>query len=193
MTKIKIGSHPYLFPMPVVLIGSIFHGKPNYMPAAFVGIVNYTPAMIGCGLNPSHATSKGIEENKQFSVNIPSKNLMVPTDYCGLYSGKKIDKSDVFKTYFGINPKTPLIEECSIGLECELDKSIPLGNDTLYIGKIVEIHCDMQVMTDNQPDILKIQPFLFTFPNNGYYSIGERIGTGWKSGKDYNSNLKKIS
>ncbi|MHA1475196.1 MAG: flavin reductase family protein [Promethearchaeota archaeon] len=185
MSKLKLGAKPFLFPMPTALIGSIVNDKPNFMLAAFIGMMNIKPPMISCGLAPIHLTVKGIELNKQFSVNIPTVNMVEIADYCGLYSGNKVDKSGLFDVFFGTLENAPLIQECPVVMECELKKSIVLGNDTLYLGEIMEIHCDENVMTDGKPDVLKIDPFVFTFPNNGLYSLGKRIGTGWKTGKNY--------
>ncbi len=185
MVKKLLGSNPYLYPMPLVLIGSTVAGRPDFMPAAFVGIVNFKPPMVGCGINTAHATSKGIAEHKAFSVNIPSENLLIKADYCGLTSGAKEDKSRLFKVFYGKTKDAPLVDECPVCIECTLHQSIPLGLDTLHIGNIVEIHCEESVMTDGQPDILKIKPFTFTFPDKGFYSIGKRIGTGWSSGRMY--------
>lgn len=185
MTKKKIGAKPLLFPMPCTLIGAQVNGKPNFMLAAFVGIMNFNPPMIACGLSPAHHTCKGIEENKTFSVNIPSEAMVAKADYCGLISGQTTDKSKLFKVQYGELKTAPLIEECSVSLECKLTRTIPLGIDTLYLGEIKEIYCDDVVMTDGQPDVQKIKPFVFTFPNNGLYAIGQQIGTGWKTGKSF--------
>jgi flavin reductase (DIM6/NTAB) family NADH-FMN oxidoreductase RutF len=185
MTKVLLGSNPYLYPMPLVLIGATVAGRPNFMPAAFVGIVNFKPPMVGCGLSTAHATSKGIAEHKAFSVNIPSEKSLIKADYCGLTTGTKEDKSKLFKVFNGKTKDAPLIDECPVCIECTLQQSIALGLDTLFIGNIIDIHCEESVMTDGQPDILKIKPFTFTFPDKGFYSIGKRIGTGWSSGRMY--------
>ncbi len=185
MVKKLLGSNPYMFPMPLVLIGTTVAGRPNFMPAAFVGIVNFKPPMVGCGLNTAHATSKGIEEHKAFSVNIPSEKSLIKVDYCGLTSGAKEDKSRLFKVFYGKTKDAPLVEECPVCIECTVYQSIPLGLDTLFIGNIVEIHCEESAMTGGQPDILKMKAFTFTFPDKGFYSIGKRIGIGWSSGRLY--------
>lgn len=189
MTKQKLGAKPYLFPMPCTLIGAQIEGKPNFMLAAFVGIMNFKPPMIGCGLLPKHYTCKGIEANRTFSVNIPSEEMVAKADYCGLVSGQSEDKSKLFEVYYGELRTAPLIQECPVALECSLVKVIPLGNDTLYLGEIKEIYCGEDAMTNGKPDIKKIKPFVFTFPDNGLYSIGPQIGTGWKTGIEYNKTM----
>lgn len=185
MAKIAIGPRPTLYPMPIVLVGALINDAPNYMPAAFVGVMSYHPPILTCGLDAKHYTSQGIETSQYFSVNIPSEEDLVPTDYCGLHSGTKEDKSSIFTTFYGITGLAPLIEECPVCLECKLVNQLPLGADTAYFGEIVEIFCEEDVLTDGQPDLLKIRPFVFTMPDNGFYSITQRIGTGWQSGKNY--------
>jgi flavin reductase (DIM6/NTAB) family NADH-FMN oxidoreductase RutF len=192
MVKKAIGAFPSLYPMPLVLIGALVDEKPNYMPAAFVGILNFRPPILACGLGTTHYTSKGIEQTQFFSVNIPSENLMLPTDYCGLHSGEKEDKSAIFSTFYGNTQQAPLIEECPVNYECKLINSMVLGNDTAYFGEIIEVYADEDVLTKNKPDILKIKPFVFSMPDNGYYTIGNRIGTGMKSGNDYKPNHEPI-
>ena len=185
MAKIQIGPRPVLYPMPVALIGAKVNDAPNYMPAAFVGVVNFRPPILACGLSPAHFTSQGIESTGYFSVNIPSEDILVPVDYCGLHTGAKEDKSSIFTTFYGSTGEAPMAEECPVCIECKLRDQIPLGNDTLYLGDIVEIYCEEEVMTDGQPDLLKIRPFMLTMPDMGYYSVGQRVGTGWQSGKEY--------
>jgi len=79
MTKVKIDPGPFVVPMPTVLVGAEVDGQPNFMPAAFVGVVNFSPPTVACGLNPDHHTCKGIETNRAFSLNLPGPELVEPT------------------------------------------------------------------------------------------------------------------
>ena len=101
MEKIALGSKPMIYPMPVVLVGADVAGKPNFMTIAFIGIVNISPAMVAMGVNPLHFTCRGIVKNKTFSVNLPSATMLEVTDYVGLNSGGKKDKSELFKIFRG--------------------------------------------------------------------------------------------
>jgi hypothetical protein len=96
MSKTRIDPGPFVVPMPLVLVGAMADGRANFMPAAFVGIVNFKPPIVACGLNPTHHTARGIEQTQTFSLNLPSPEQVVATDYCGLASGTKVDKSRVF-------------------------------------------------------------------------------------------------
>ncbi len=184
MTKRAIGSHPYLFAMPMVLVGTEVKGKANFMPAAFVGIMNFNPAVIAMGLN-KHYTVQGILTNKTFSVNVPSAEMLVVMDYCGLVTGAKTDKSKIFKTFKGKLAGAPIIEDCPVTMECRLVNQVSFKVDTAYFGEIAEIYAEEHVLTNNDPDPAKINPILFTFPDKGLWRLGERIGEGWSSGKAY--------
>ena len=92
--KTKLNGINVLYPTPTVLIGAIVDGKPNYITIAHIGIVNHArPYLISISSAKAHYTNAGIKENKAFSVNIPSEELVVETDYAGLVSGKNTDKS----------------------------------------------------------------------------------------------------
>ena len=87
MKKITIDSGAaFLYPMPMVLVGSVVAGKANFMAVAWVTRVNFKPPLLAIALGPHH-TNKGIDENQEFSINIPNVSLLEKTDYCGLVSG----------------------------------------------------------------------------------------------------------
>jgi len=186
MEKIKLGSKPMIYPMPVTLIGADVAGKPNFMTIAFIGIVNMNPAMVAMGANPSHFTCRGIVENGTFSVNLPSAKMLEVTDYVGLNTGKKKDKSGLFKVFRGMTKTAPMIEECPLNLECKLvEKLSPGGTDDIYIGEIMETYCGQEYMTDGKPDVEKMGTFVFTMNDNRYFSLGKVIGKAWSEGKRF--------
>ena len=98
MSKVRLDPGPFVLPMPTALIGAEVDGKPNFMTAAFVGIANYKPAIVACGLSPTHHTSRGIAAHGEFSLCLPGPDLVEPTDWCGLNSGKRTGKAGVFET-----------------------------------------------------------------------------------------------
>lgn len=184
MSKRRISAGPYIVPMPVVLVGALVDGKANFMTAAFCTIVNTQPAVIACGLNPTHCTSRGIEAQGCFSINLPSRDQVEITDYCGLNSGDSVDKSDIFRTFQGDLP-APLIEECSLNAECRLIATHRLPVDTVYLAEIVAVHADDRVLTEGKLDWRKVQPLLFTFPDAMYWQLGESAGKAWSVGKKF--------
>jgi len=185
--KIKIDrSAAFLYPMPMVLVGSVLEGRANFMAVGWVSRVNFKPPLFAIALGPHH-TNKGIDENREFSINIPDDSLIEKTDYCGLVSGSNTDKSELFNVFYGESDKVPLIEECPVCMSCSVYDAVKLPSNTLYIGEPKEVFTQEKYMTDNQLDIKKINPFTLTMPDNHYWSVGENLGKAWKIGK----NLKK--
>ena len=112
--------------MPVVLVGAQVSGKANFMVVGWCTRANASPPMIVCGIGNHHYTAKGIAETKTFSVNIPSSDLLEKTDFCGLVSGAKVDKSETFDIFYGSLKTAPMIRECPVSLECRLIQIVSL-------------------------------------------------------------------
>lgn len=183
MKKIKIDSRAaFLYPMPMVIVGSVVEGKANFMAVGWVSRVNFKPPLFGIALGPHH-TNKGIDENREFSINIPDVSLIDQTDYCGLVSGSKTDKSGIFSVFYGDLDKAPLIEECPVCISLSLFDSVKLPSNTLYIGEPKEVFSEEKYMTDQAPDIKKVNPFTLTMPDNHYWSVGDNLGKAWSIGK----------
>ncbi|MDD1703078.1 MAG: flavin reductase family protein [Methanoregula sp.] len=183
MAKISIGPMPYMSVMPTVLVGANVNGKPNYMTAAWATTACMAPPMICIALNKSRFTAKGIEENKTFSINIPSTKQVVETDHCGLVSGNNEDKSKVFTSSYGKLKTAPLAQECPVNIECKLFRSVDCGSHLLYIGEVVEIHADETVLTDKKPDVAKLQPIVYAQAT--YFGVGKEAGKAFSAGKNY--------
>lgn len=184
MGKIKIDNNAFVYPMPMTLVGSVVDGKVNFMAVGWISRVNYKPPLIAVALGP-HYTNKGIEEQRSFSVNIPGISLIEKTDYCGLVSGSKADKSGIFTVFYGDLLGAPLIKECPVCLACQLYETVKLPSNTLFIGEIVEAFAEENDMTDGKLDIKKINPFTLTMPDNNFWEVGNHIGKAWNLGKNF--------
>jgi flavin reductase (DIM6/NTAB) family NADH-FMN oxidoreductase RutF len=182
MEKQKIQNN-FFIPMPVVLVGTQVNGKDNFMTVGWCARANANPPMILCGIGNHHFTSLGIAETKTFSVNIPSSDLLEKTDYCGLVSGEKSDKSHIFNTFYGSLKTAPMIKECPVSLECRLVQTNPLPTNTLFIGEITGAYADGRVMKDGKPDFPEIDPLFLTMPDNRYWTLGKYAGDAWSAGK----------
>jgi flavin reductase (DIM6/NTAB) family NADH-FMN oxidoreductase RutF len=189
MLKKKIRVGPYLYPMPVVLVGSLVKGKANFMPIAWVSIVEHKPPMISISAHQSHYTNIGIKENQTFSINLLSESMVKLTDYLGLKSGREIDKSNLFEMFFGDLKTAPMLKDAPVNLECKLVKTIDIekGHD-IFIGEIIYAYSEEKYLTNGIPDIQKFHPFVFSMNDNNYWNIGSHIGRAWSIGKDYKSN-----
>jgi flavin reductase (DIM6/NTAB) family NADH-FMN oxidoreductase RutF len=182
MEKIQIDSNAFVYPMPMTIVGAVVDGRPNFMAAAWVTRVNFKPPMIMVALG-DHYTNQGIDANGAFSVNVPDVALLEKTDYCGIVSGRKVDKSQLFDVFYGSLPGAPLIGECPLSMACRLNQAVKLPFDTLYIGDIVEVYTEERYLTDGKPDIQKLNPFTLTMPDNRYWRVGEMAGRAWGEGK----------
>jgi flavin reductase (DIM6/NTAB) family NADH-FMN oxidoreductase RutF len=190
--KIAIGARNFLYPMPIILVGADVNGKPNYLTVAFCGIVQASPPMIAVTLGKMHYTNEGIMENNCFSVNIPSRDMVEATDYCGIVSGKKIDKSCIFKTFYGKLEKAPMVRECPLNLECRLADTLDFGGaNEVFIGEIVESYAEERYLCNGVPDIEKVEPIVFSMYDNNYWGIGEHLGKAWCAGKKFRENINE--
>ncbi len=186
--KERIGCGTYLYPMPTTIIGADVAGKPNFLTIAYCGILQHNPPMIAFASGRMHYTNQGIKENKTFSVNIPSEDMVEVTDYIGMHSGREIDKSKLFNVFYGKLKSAPMIEEVPLNLECRLVKMLDLGGmNEVFIGEIIETYVDKEVLTDGLPDIKKINPIVFSMHDRNYWSVGKHLGKAWSVGKERNS------
>jgi len=187
MKKLEIDNNVYLCPMPVVLVGTVVRGKANFMTVGWVSRVNFKPPMMAVCINRFHYTPKGILENRSFSVNIPGRKMLELTDYCGLVSGKTVDKSELFDLFYGKIPTAPLIADCPLNMECKLAQVVELPSNFLFVGEIAGAYCEERFMTDGKPDIEKMDPFVLSMPGNRYWAVGEHIGDAWSAGETLKS------
>jgi flavin reductase (DIM6/NTAB) family NADH-FMN oxidoreductase RutF len=185
MKKVSIEPGPYVLPMPVTLVGSVVEGRPNFMPAAFIGIMNYDPPIVAAGLSPTHHTCDGITANGTFSINLPGPELVEATDWCGLHSGKQTDKSGVFDTFTEKLDTAPMIRQCRITVECRVLQTLEFAVDTVYFGEVIGVYADEDALKDGTPDWKKVAPLIFTFPDKGYWELGEYVAEAWSIGTEF--------
>ena len=183
--KRKLGGLNVLYPTPTTIVGAMVDGRPNFITIAHVGIVNHgTPQLISLSMAKVHYTNEGIRENKAFSVNIPSENLVTETDYAGLVSGKKTDKSGLFEIFHGGLENAPMIKECPLNMECKLYDIYDTPTHDLVIGEIVETYANESILTDEKVDLSKLKPLLFDMSSIKYWSVGGVIANCWNIGKE---------
>jgi flavin reductase (DIM6/NTAB) family NADH-FMN oxidoreductase RutF len=172
---------------PMVLVGVLVDGRPNYTAAAFTAGVNVKPPVVCVSLNRNHHTPRGILANGAFSLNFPSATDAAATDYCGLVSGKSVDKSTLFTAFYGALPAAPMIEEFPLTCECRFTgQTVEFDMDVLYLGEVVGVYARPEILTpDHKFDTAAIDPLLFTGLDNHYHSLGADLGQAWSIGKEY--------
>ncbi len=184
----KIGPVNALYPTPTTLVGALVNGKPNFITIAHIGIM--TMNHISLGIHKSHYTNAGIKENQIFSVCLPSEDLMVETDYCGIMTGKKTDKAAIFDVFYGELEKAPMIRECPICMECRLERIVDFEAHDVLVGDVVQTHVNPAVLQDGKVDIASVKPLLFDMASKHYWALGESIGLAWREGKKLKKKLQ---
>lgn len=182
MLKLKTQVVP--FPVPICIASSFIRGKPNFATYGCFGLLAPRPVTyVYIGSVEPHYTNMGIKENGYFGINIPSIEQMEETDYVGIVSGHKTDKSKVFKTFTGKYEKAPLIEECPVNMVCKLTKTVDLPGRDIFIGEVLETFVNQDCMIDGKLDFKKINPLIFTSAEAKYWNLGSIVGTAYKEGK----------
>jgi flavin reductase (DIM6/NTAB) family NADH-FMN oxidoreductase RutF len=179
--KATLGAKNCLYPMPTTLVGATVNGKPTFITIAHVGIMDL--GSVSLSMNKTHYTNAGIKENRTFSVNIPSAEMVKETDYCGLVSGKSVDKAALFEVFYGELKTAPMIKECPINMECRLIQTLDFPRNDIFIGEIVQTHCAEDCLSDGVVDFSKVQPILFAMNDKGYWRLGDRLAKAWDIGK----------
>jgi len=183
MIKKKLAAKPLMYPKPVVLLGALVKGKPNFNTIANCGIIGWDPPMIAVSSYFGHYTNLGVRKRKTFSVNIPSAKMAKVTDFCGLYSGRKIDKSRIFEVFYGELKTAPMIQECPVNLECKLVKTLKYGEAEIFLGEIKAVYAEEKFLTNGKPDTKKIDPLIYSTSDKKYYRIGKEVGKAYAMGK----------
>jgi len=141
-----------LHPTKVVLVSCVDkNGKPNVLAIGWSTPVSHEPWMVAIAIHPSRYSHKLIEETGEFTVNIPSIDLVYQTQYCGEYSGKNVDKFKELNltTIPGKKVSCPSIEECIAFLECRVINKFRTGDHTTFIGEIVHAEAEQDLITIN--------------------------------------------
>lgn len=195
--KTKLGGLNALYPTPTTLVGAMVDDRPNFLTIAHVGILNYgpgadgAPELISIGVGKRHHTNRGIRENREFSVNLPSEDMIRVTDYCGVVTGAKEDKASLFSIFNGTLTGAPLIKECPVCMECRLVDVYEVKGYDVFIGEIAETHADASVLTNGKPDLGKLRPLMFDMNSRKYWGLRpEPVGDCWRIGVDFKKELR---
>jgi len=170
----------WLFPLPVVLVScQSKDGKSNIITIAWCGVVASNPPTIGIGVRPSRFSHKIIEETKEIAINIPTKQLLEKVDFCGMVSGKDIDKFQEagFTPLPANHIKAPLIKECPVNLECKVAQSLNIGSHTLFLGEVLTIWVDEEALgKDGILGVENLELIAFVPGADRYFALGEYLG-----------------
>lgn len=168
-----------LYPLPVVMVSCNRKGeKPNIVTVAWTGTICSDPAMVSISVRPERYSHDIIEETGEFVINLVTKDLTYATDYCGVRSGRDVDK-------FKEMNLTPLpskkidavgIEESPVNIECKVVEVKKLGSHDMFIAEVVNVTVDDRYMDENNKFNLNDSD-LVAYSHGEYFTLGEKIGT----------------
>lgn len=174
----------YPTPLPVVLVGANVEGKPNFNVIAYSGIISRNPAIVYISSMDSNFTNQGIHQNKTFSMNIPSADLVQKIDYVGITSGRDVDKSKLFDVFYGELESAPMARECPLNMECKVIEQLNFSKMEVFIGEVVKSYIGEDFLSDGKPNVRKINPLIYSLERK-YYNLGEIIADGLSIGKSF--------
>ncbi len=172
-----------LAPVPVVLVscGNQELGT-NIITIAWAGTVCSDPAMVSISVRKSRYSHRLIKETGEFVVNMTSVDLLRATDWCGVKSGKDVDKWEAMGLT-AIASKTvgaPSIGESPVSLECKVRQVIELGSHDMFIGEVTQVRADQRYINENSGALDMGKIGMICYAHGEYYAVGKKIGRfGW--------------
>ena len=168
-----------LYPLPVVMVSVAgANGEKNILTIAWAGTICSDPPMVSISVRPERYSYNMIKETGEFVINLTTKELAFATDYCGVKSGRDVDKfAEMNLTPIpGEVVKAPLIAESPVNIECRVTEVKPLGTHDMFLAEVVAVHADEKYMDENHKFHLeKAEPIVYS--HGAYLATGEQLGT----------------
>lgn len=177
MSKVQWKGGTFIYPIPAVMVSCGTMEKSNIITVAWTGILNTNPAMCYISVRPERYSHDIIKENGEFAINLTTRQLAYATDWCGVKSGRDVDKFKEMKlTKEKANIiSVPLIKESPVSVECKVKEIVPLGSHDMFVAEIVTIDADEKYIDEKGAfDISKCD--LIAYANGGYYPLESKIG-----------------
>ncbi len=167
-----------LYPLPAVMVSCAREGeKPNILTLAWVGTICSDPVMVSISVRPERYSYNIIKETKEFVINLTTEDLTRATDFCGVRSGKDVDKFKEMK----LTPmpsqkiKAPGIAESPVNIECKVKEVVPLGSHHMFIAEVVGVNVDEDLLDEKgRLDLRKAR--LIAYSHGEYMSLGKKLG-----------------
>lgn len=179
--KKNIGNTLALYPTPLVAVGAMVNGKPNWLLVGHLGIMGHDHVMVS--LAKPHYTNQGIKENKKLSINIVDEAILAKADRSGCVSGSKEDKSELFD-YIISAGGVPMISQAPVVMECSVEDVYETKGFDNFISTIDNTYAEESVLTaEGKLDYRILKPVLFEMPTYEYLRTGDVIGKCMAYGK----------
>ncbi len=183
-----------LYPVPAVMVSVAREGeKPNIITVAWAGTINSDPAMVSISVRKQRYSYEIIKETKEFVINLVTEDLVFATDYCGVKSGRDVDKFKEMKltAIESRYVKAPSIAESPVNIECKVKEIISLGSHDVFLAEVVNVTVDDKYMEENGRFNLNSSK-LVAYSHGEYYGLGRKLGKfGYSVEKKKASNKSK--
>ncbi|EFB76484.1 flavin reductase family protein [Subdoligranulum variabile] len=179
--KKQIGNALALYPTPLVVVGTMVHGKPNWALVGHVGIIGHDRVMVS--LAKLHYTNQGIKETGKLSINIVDELLLAKADRAGCISGAKADKSQLFDCTVD-DAGVPMIAQAPVVMECEVVDTYVTEGFESFICKVERTYAEENILTETgKINYHLLKPVLFEMPTYEYLATGDVLGKCMSFGK----------
>ena len=178
MSKIKLRGGALLAPLPPVLVSCGNGENDNILTVAWTGILNTVPPKTYIAVRPKRHSHAIIKESGEFVLNLAPTALVKTVDYCGIYTGAKVNKWEKCKLSKAAAEEVtaPMIAECPISLCCKVTAVQELGSHDLFFADIVAVYADEALM-DEKGKLHVERADLCAYAHGEYFSLGKKIGT----------------
>ena len=168
--KKNIGAKLALYPTPLVVVGTMVNGKPNWTLVGHLGIIG-------------HYSNQGIRATKTLSINIVDEAMLKEADFAGCVSGAKEDKSKLFAHHIA-DGGVPIIDVAPVSMACTVEDVYKTEGFESFICKIAATYAEESMLDDSgKLDYSVLKPVLFEMPTYQYLKTGEVLGKCMSMGK----------
>ena len=172
-----------IYPLPAVLVScGNSPQRRNLITVAWTGTVCTNPAMCYISVRPERHSYQIIKEEMQFTINLTTKEMAHAVDWCGVKSGRDLDKwkETGLTPIDGVAVTCPYVEQAPISIECRVKEIIPLGSHHMFLAEVVNVLADEQYLDPTTGAFNMEQAQLVSYNHGAYYTQGEKIGRfGW--------------
>lgn len=192
MAKIKWKGGALLCPVPPALVTCSDGERDNVLTVAWTGIVNTVPPKTYISVRPSRHSYKIIKESGVFAINLTTRALVRSADYCGVYTGAKVDKfaKCSLTRERASEIDCPIIAQSPLSLECRVTDIIPLGSHDMFLADIVAVDVD-ESLVDDKGKLHLERAQLAAYAHGDYFALGEKIGSFGYSVKKKHTGKKR--
>lgn len=168
-----------VYPLPAVMVSCGRPGeRPNILTIAWTGTICTNPAMLYISVRPERYSYPIIRETGEFVVNLTTEKLARETDFCGVRSGRDVDKFEYLHLTEepSMHIQAPGIAECPVNIECRVTEVKELGSHHMFLAEVLAVHVDEKYMDEKGKFHLN-DTGLMAYSHGEYRSLGDMLGT----------------